>query len=186
MTQPSCGMSSRSPTFFPAPAFAPCPQQQADEDVPRQDQQTAFHLCAFNGTDRQSDALAGGTCSSSSGNIDEALSGHGDQAIRHQQQHVLDMVRRDTAGSSGWCGVVSRPPGGKHHRAKRGCTAPATKPASDNTTADKSKWLIFEVADTGVGVAEDGLRALFKEFIQVRAGGLATPAAFRLQGGAGP
>ena len=29
-------------------------------------------------------------------------------------------------------------------------------------------WLVFEVADTGCGIAPEGLQSLFKEFVQVR------------------
>ena len=30
-------------------------------------------------------------------------------------------------------------------------------------------WLVFEVADTGCGIAPEGLQSLFKEFVQVTA-----------------
>ena len=31
-----------------------------------------------------------------------------------------------------------------------------------------NRWLVFEVADTGCGIAPEGLQSLFKEFVQVR------------------
>jgi N-methylhydantoinase B/oxoprolinase/acetone carboxylase alpha subunit len=30
------------------------------------------------------------------------------------------------------------------------------------------RWLLFEVMDTGIGIAREGLAALFKEYVQVR------------------
>lgn len=29
-------------------------------------------------------------------------------------------------------------------------------------------WLVFEVVDTGCGIAPEGLQSLFKEYVQVR------------------
>lgn len=69
------------------------------------------------------------------------------------------MVRKDPKNGSGWCGVISKP-----HRVKHSRTRAAE---SSRIGGFSGKWLIFEVADTGVGVGEEGLRALFKEFIQV-------------------
>lgn len=31
-----------------------------------------------------------------------------------------------------------------------------------------TKWVYFEVADTGVGIGPRGLKSLFKEFVQVQ------------------
>ncbi len=36
----------------------------------------------------------------------------------------------------------------------------------DSEAAQHDKWLVFEVADTGCGVAKEGLCSLFKEFVQ--------------------
>ena len=36
----------------------------------------------------------------------------------------------------------------------------------DTEAGQHDKWLVFEVADTGCGVAKDGLCSLFKEFVQ--------------------
>ena len=33
---------------------------------------------------------------------------------------------------------------------------------------EAEQWLFFEIADTGVGIAPKGLKALFREFVQVR------------------
>lgn len=70
------------------------------------------------------------------------------------------MVRKDPKNGSGWCGVISKPHRIKHSRSTRAAE-------SSRVGGFSGKWLIFEVADTGVGVGEEGLRALFKEFIQV-------------------
>jgi hypothetical protein len=34
---------------------------------------------------------------------------------------------------------------------------------------EHEKWLVFEVSDTGCGVAKEGLRSLFQEYVQASA-----------------
>ncbi|GFH19215.1 uncharacterized protein HaLaN_16127, partial [Haematococcus lacustris] len=37
---------------------------------------------------------------------------------------------------------------------------------SGGSGGNGSRWLLFEVMDTGIGIAQEGLAALFKEFVQ--------------------
>ncbi|KAK9865276.1 hypothetical protein WJX84_009097 [Apatococcus fuscideae] len=92
-----------------------------------------------------------------------------------KSQRIPSMVRRDPKTGSGWCGVISKP-----HRNKLNRTRTAESSARMGTFS--GKWLIFEVADTGVGVGEEGLRALFKEFIQGTSDEMRRP---RSRGGTG-
>ena len=100
-----------------------------------------------------------GSITSSSSSGDEG-STQPDSSVGPLHQRMPSMVRRDPKSGSGWCGVISKPQRTKHRRTR------ATESARVGSFS--GKWLIFEVADTGVGVGEEGLRALFKEFIQVR------------------
>lgn len=48
--------------------------------------------------------------------------------------------------------------------------APSTAGGSGGSSLDESRWLLFEVMDTGVGIAPEGLKSLFKEYVQVSSG----------------
>lgn len=48
--------------------------------------------------------------------------------------------------------------------------APSMAGGSGGSSLDESRWLLFEVMDTGVGIAPEGLKSLFKEYVQVSSG----------------
>ena len=47
--------------------------------------------------------------------------------------------------------------------------ASGTDDAEEAVTAKQMVWLVFEVADTGVGISPKSLPTLFKEYVQARA-----------------
>ncbi|BDA48630.1 probable histidine kinase 3 [Coccomyxa sp. Obi] len=59
--------------------------------------------------------------------------------------------------ADGWHSVMS---------SRRDAPASTSGRECDTEAAHHDKWLVFEVADTGCGVAKEGLCSLFKEFVQ--------------------
>lgn len=55
------------------------------------------------------------------------------------------------------CGLLGR----------RDVPASTSAPDGESAAQEPDRWLVFEVSDTGCGVARDGLRSLFKEYVQV-------------------
>jgi signal transduction histidine kinase len=40
--------------------------------------------------------------------------------------------------------------------------------AQEPSTFSPDRWLVFEVTDTGCGIAKEGLHALFNDYVQAR------------------
>ena len=76
------------------------------------------------------------------------------------------MMRALPPAADGWNSVVSR----SAEEAERAGGADGAG-AGGALRAQHKQWLVFEVADTGCGVAAEGLRRLFKEYVQARRGG---------------
>ncbi|KAK9831531.1 hypothetical protein WJX81_006368 [Elliptochloris bilobata] len=71
------------------------------------------------------------------------------------------MMRALPPAADGWNSVVSRA-AEEAERGDRGAAVGTGPPGK----ARHKQWLVFEVADTGCGVAAEGLRSLFKEYVQ--------------------
>lgn len=108
------------------------------------------------GSDRRSSGSGGrlkGRRPSGEGGQGNSKGASGTQSPAHSLSESASSNGMDTLGGEGlppgWASVVSRPPAPRHP------DQPQPK-----------HWLVFEVMDTGIGIAERGLRSLFKEYVQ--------------------
>ena len=72
----------------------------------------------------------------------------------------------------GWFNAVATQP----PSSQRGTSSSSTHSSTDRRRGSPGErqpqqWLVFEVADSGCGIGEAGLRSLFKDYVQVRTAG---------------
>ena len=81
----------------------------------------------------------------------------GAQQDGHRNSMGSRSVQSCSTDADGWAHIVSTRTG----------VVSTTGLEVNDAEEGNMQWLFFEVADTGVGIGPKGLRALFKEFVQV-------------------